>query len=126
MDCEERTHHRELFAEKEEPGSISFKTRRKILLALSVIGCSALLVLCVQDSSVPAVVDWDELTASSELFGTETGSPVELEQQSSALETALRRLKKNKGKKYCDHAVSYPLFSNIFSAQITWVLISVK
>ncbi len=96
-----------------EDHSISIKTRRTILLFLAIVGCTAVLVLSVQNAQERfdidgfGLIDGDE----SEAVGR---SPVVLEQQSSALATALRRLKKNKGKKYCDHAVSNNSFVESF------------
>jgi hypothetical protein len=87
--------------------SISINTRRSILLFLAIVGCTAVLVLSVQNVEELERFDIEGSGLSggdeSEAVGR---SPVVLEQQSSALATALRRLKKNKGKKYCDHAVS--------------------
>jgi hypothetical protein len=87
--------------------SISINTRRTILLFLAIVGCAAVLVLTAQNVQDLETFDVDGSGLSngdeSEAVGR---SPVVLEQQSSALATALRRLKKNKGKKYCDHAVS--------------------
>ncbi len=96
----------QIFPESQD-NSISFSTRRSILLFLAIVGCTAVLVISDQNVQELERYDIDE-TGLSFGDGTEEvgGSPVVLEQQSTALETALRRLKKNKGKKYCDHAVS--------------------
>jgi hypothetical protein len=91
--------------------SISVKTRRSILIFLAIV--AAVLVLSVQNVQELEQLDIDGSGLSNGDESDAVGrSPVVLEQQSSALETALRRLKKNKGKKYCDHAVSARALSN--------------
>jgi hypothetical protein len=89
-----------------QDSSISISTRRAILLFLAIVGCSAVLVLSVQNVQELERYDIEDSGLSDTDASEAVGSPIVLEQQSSALATALRRLKKNKGKKYCDHAVS--------------------
>jgi flagellar biogenesis protein FliO len=116
MLSDERTCSNNHSHEREETESVSFRTRRKILLVLAIIGCSAVLVVGVQDAQNSAVSEFDDdLLGAADDMSSKSGSPVILEQQSSALETALRRLKKNKGKKYCDHAVSFRQISFILA-----------
>ena len=109
MASDERTCSSSNFLEEEECQSVSFKTRRKILVVLAIVGCSAVFVLGIQDIQDLAVSELDDYALTFDQDLHSRASPVILEQQSSALETALRRLKKNKGKKYCDHAVSFSI-----------------
>eukprot|EP00292_Cryptomonas_paramecium_P033881 CAMPEP_0113663550 /NCGR_PEP_ID=MMETSP0038_2-20120614/1213_1 /TAXON_ID=2898 /ORGANISM="Cryptomonas paramecium" /LENGTH=195 /DNA_ID=CAMNT_0000578607 /DNA_START=111 /DNA_END=695 /DNA_ORIENTATION=- /assembly_acc=CAM_ASM_000170 len=76
---------------------ISPSARRRILVTLSVIGCICLLFVASNDSTT------EQNAVSGDLVDNEIAEPIVLQERSTALETALRRLKKTKGKR-CDRA----------------------
>jgi hypothetical protein len=93
----------EPFPAQRREGNVSSHARHKIIGILAVVACGIVVILGAYDENAAVGKDLD---AVGDFLDPGSDSSVFLEQQSSALETALMRFKKNKGKKYCDHAVS--------------------